>query len=300
MSSSNTLPDRIHIWIDGRQVLPEEATVSVLDRGFLYGDSVFETIRTYGKRPFSLDSHLRRLAESAKRVLIRLPLSIEELSQEVLRALREVDYPECYIRVMVSRGVGALGLDPQVALHPVRVIFITPLQPPPLSDYQEGIKVVTFETSRVADSTPAAGAKVGNYLVAVLAAEKAARAGAKEALITSSGGEVTEGATSNVFWFEDGVLWTPPIDAGILAGITRAHLLEAAADLGLSVKLRIPTRSELVASQGVFISSSIRELLPVVKIDEEIVADGKVPQLTRLLHARFRENAGVKALQFFS
>jgi branched-chain amino acid aminotransferase len=291
-----SLPQDIDIWIDGRKLAPIDAKVSVLDRGFLYGDSVFETLRTYNKEPFALDAHLDRLAESARRVLIRLPIELSRLSEEVQRAVREAEYPECTLRVMVTRGLGALGLDPQAAVHPLRVLLVTPLRSPPLSDYRDGIKVVTFETSRVVDATPAAGAKVGNYLVAVLATEKASRLGAKEALIASSTGKITEGATSNLFWFEKGELWTPPLEAGILAGITRSHLLEAAAEISLSVRMRVPSREELVASDGVFISSSIRELLPVVQIDEDPICGRAIPALTRRLHAQFRKKAGVPAL----
>jgi branched-chain amino acid aminotransferase len=294
--SALSLPQEINIWIDGRKIAPIDAQVSVLDRGFLYGDSVFETLRTYQNEPFSLDAHLARLAESARRVLIRLPVELSQIRDEVRRAVREAQYSECYLRVMVTRGSGAMGLDPQAAVHPLRVMIVTPLRPPPLSDYQDGIKVVTFETSRVVDATPAAGAKVGNYLIAVLAAEKAARFGAKEALIASSTGEITEGATSNLFWFERGELWTPPLEAGILAGITRSHLLEAAEELSLTTRMRVPTRKELLASDGVFVSSSIRELLPVVQIDDDPVAGRIVPELTRRLHARFRQRAGVPAL----
>jgi branched-chain amino acid aminotransferase len=270
--------------------------VSVFDRGFLYGDSVFETFRTYGGRPFALDEHLERLFDSASRVLIEIPLGIDALRHEVLRALEQSSNHESYLRMMITRGTGALGLDPKLARNPLRVLIVAPLVAPPLEDYQKGIKVIIFETSRVSDATPAAGAKVGNYLVAVLAAEKARQAGAKEALIASHDGEISEGATSNLFWFEEGILWTPPLEAGILAGITRSHLLKAAPELGLEVKLRVPRKSDLVASQGVFVSSSIREKLPVVQIEDDLIAEGKVPLLTRQLHDRFRMNACVQTL----
>lgn len=270
--------------------------MSVFDRGFLYGDSVFETFRTYGGRPFALDEHLERLHESAKRVLIELPLGIAALNDEVLRALEHSSNHESYLRLMITRGTGALGLDPKLARDPLRVLIVAPLVSPPLEDYQKGIKVTVFETSRVSDATPAAGAKVGNYLVAVLAAEKARQSGAKEALIASHDGEISEGATSNLFWFEKGVLWTPPLEAGILAGITRLHLLKAAPELGLEVKMRVPKKIDLARSEGVFISSSIREILPVVQIDDELIADGKVPHSIRQLHDRFRRNAGVQPL----
>jgi branched-chain amino acid aminotransferase len=292
----SSLPGQVQIWIDGEQKQAENAQVSVLDRGFLYGDSVFETLRTYGGEPFALEAHLSRLKESASRVLIELPVELNQMAEEVRSAIEQAGFDESYVRVMVTRGQGALGLDPRVATKPLRVLIVTPLSSPPLGDYEDGIAVITYETSRVPDETPAAGAKIGNYLVAVLAHQKAGEAGAKEALIKNARGEVVEGATSNVFWMKDGKLWTPPLSAGILAGITRHHILEAAKDLGLSVETRVPTVQELLDSDGVFISSSIREMLPVVSIDGKKVSAGKVPELTRNLHAQFRKNAGAPPL----
>lgn len=292
----NASPPGVQTWIDGRLCSEGQAQVSVFDRGFLYGDSVFETLRTYGGRPFALEEHLTRLFESARRVLIEVPIGLDALSQEVLKALSQSNNQESYLRLMITRGRGALGLDPQLARDPLRVLIVAPLVSPPLSDYQQGIKAIVFETSRASDATPAAGAKIGNYLVAVLAAERAREAGAKEALVASRDGEISEGATSNLFWFQQEVLWTPPLEAGILDGITRSHILRAALDLGLTVEMRVPKKDDLVAAQGVFVSSSIRELLPVVQIDEELVAGGKIPQQIRQLHARFRLNAGLAPL----
>lgn len=288
----------VQIWIDGELAQGENAVVSVLDRGFLYGDSVFETLRTYAGRPFALEEHVERLKRSAERVLIELPITPAQFSSEVTRAIEFSGFTECYVRVMVTRGQGALGLDPRAAVRPLRVLIVAPLSPPPLSDYRNGISVITFQTSRVQDDTPAAGAKVGNYLVAVLANKQAAEVGAKEALVKNVAGEVVEGATSNVFWFEAGKLWTPPVSAGILAGITRHHILEAARELNLPVDMRVPKVEELVNSDGVFISSSIREILPVVSIDGRAVSSARVPELTTKLHAVFRRRAGVAPLEF--
>jgi branched-chain amino acid aminotransferase len=296
VSIGSSLPDQVRIWIDGALKSPENAHVSVLDRGFLYGDSVFETLRTYGGQPFALASHIERLAESARRVWIELPLSEEALSEEVSRAVSASGFSECYVRVMVTRGQGALGLDPRQAVEPLRVMLVAPLVPPPASDYREGIRAITYETTRQADDTPAAGAKIGNYLVAVLANRQAAEAGAKEALIMNAQGQVIEGATSNVFWFEGSLLLTPPLSSGILAGITRRHILEVAERVGLSVAEKVPTAHQLLASDGVFISSTIREMLSVVAIDGQQVAGGKVPEAFFRLHAAFREAVGAPPL----
>lgn len=282
---------QFEIWIDGRKVQGHEATISVLDRGFLYGDSVFETLRTYGKRLFALDEHVERLSNSARQVFIPLPLAEGELQALLERTVAESSYSECYVRVMVTRGRAALGLDPKSAVEPRLVIILAQLVPPPEQDYREGIRAISFQTSRIADHTSASGAKLGNYLVAVLAQKKASEADAKEALIVSASGEVIEGATSNLFWIKDDVLATVPVGAGILPGITRAHLLRLAPGLGWTISFEVPRLSELLESRAVFISSSIRELVSVVAIDGQAVGDGRVLPAVRDLHQAFVAHA---------
>jgi branched-chain amino acid aminotransferase len=279
------------VMIDGVIVPPHEAKVSVFDRGFLYGDSVFETIRTYGGKPFGLSAHLERLARSAERVFIELPAPLEQIGEEVLQALRAAGNPESYVRLMVTRGSGELGLAPDLAKAPLRVVLVLPLNPPPPAAYEQGVSVVTFKTARAADHTAASGAKVGNYLQSVLGMREAKRVGANEALVVDAAGNVIEGTTSNVFAVLAGTLVTPPEEAGILAGITRAGLLEAAAELGILVDYRVLPLPELLGAAEVFISSSIREVLPVVRVDDHVIGDGRPGSLTRALHARFRENA---------
>jgi branched-chain amino acid aminotransferase len=277
------------VMIDGRMVAPDEARVSVFDRGFLYGDSVFETIRTYGGEPFALGEHIERLRKSAERVFIELPVPPARIAEEVRAAVHAVHNPESYIRVMVTRGSGPLGLDSDQVKDPVRVIIVGPLTPPPISAYEQGIAVISYRTRRAAEDTDAVGAKVGNYLVAVLAMREARKAGAAEALIVDGAGNVVEGASSNVFALFGGRLVTPPEEAGILAGITRAHLIGVAHELGLDVALEPLPVPRLMSADEVFISSSIRELLPVVRIDQEVVASGLPGPLTRSLHQAFRE-----------
>lgn len=290
-TTSPHVPPGVRVWIDGKKVEADSARVSVFDRGFLYGDSVFETLRTYGGAPFALDEHLERLAESARRVLIELPVPLDRLRREVAEAVSAVvssGLTECYARIMVTRGIGALGLDPGSAVHPLRVLLVGPLHPPPPTLYEEGISVVTYCTTRKNDATEAEGAKIGNYLVAVLANRKATEAGAKEALICDPEGRVVEGATSNVFWVEGNTLCTPGVDAGILAGITRAHILAVAREAGIEVRFFVPTIEQLALADEVFISSSIRELLPVVQIDGRPVHAGTPGPMTKNLLDRFR------------
>lgn len=280
------------VLVNGEPKAPEEAVVSVYDRGFLYGDSVFETIRTYGGKPFALEEHVQRLARSASRVLIELPLPIEEIAKEIERAVELAQNPESSIRVMLTRGTGPLGLDPDLARNPSRFVFVEPLKMPPVEAYRDGIKTILVRTSRATDATAAAGAKVANYLTSLLALREAKQAQATEALIVDGNGMVVEGATSNVFVVKNGDLVTPPESAGILPGITRAHLIEVAKELGVVVRFEELPEASILDADEVFISSSIREVLPVVRVDEKTIGDGKPGAMTRKLHSAFRKAVG--------
>jgi branched-chain amino acid aminotransferase len=275
--------------IDGRIQPAEQATVSVLDRGFLYGDSVFEVLRTYGGVPFGMEEHLARLARSAERTLIRLPVGLPELRGEIEAALGAGAYAESLVRIMVSRGTaGTLGLDPSLARGALRVILVAELHELPSKLYEEGAKVITYPTLRIADATTGAGAKIANYLVAVLAMAQAKERGAEEALVVNGEGLVAEGCTSNVFLVSRGALVTPPESMGILLGITREHVISLAGELGIAVTERAFSTAELAAADEAFITSSIREVVPVVRVDDAVVAGGKPGPVTARLIAAFR------------
>jgi branched-chain amino acid aminotransferase len=277
--------------MNGVHYRPEDAKVSVYDRGFLYGDSVFETIRTYRGSAFALIDHMQRLARSAERVGIAMPIEPSEFAAEVTGAIAAAQNPESYSRVMLSRGSGPLGLDPSLAGPALRVILIEPLVPLPREYYRNGVEVITVRTVRAADAAP--GAKVGNYLESLLALRAAKAAGAHEALIVNAAGQVMEGTTSNVFVVKDGTVVTPPEEGGILPGITRAYLLTAAAGEGLTVRFAPLSPGDLEAADEVFISSSIREVLPVVRVDGKVIGSGAPGPVTRALHGAFRGLAGV-------
>jgi branched-chain amino acid aminotransferase len=279
----------IVVMIDGELRPAGAQHVSVFDRGFLYGDSVFETLRTYGGVVFGLAEHLERLARSAGLVFIDLPVPLATLEAEVLQAIRAGANPESYVRLMITRGQAALGLDPALAEQPIRVIIVQPLTTPPERHYTQGVAAVSYRTQREVDATSAVGAKVGNYLVSVLAMREAGRVGAVEALIVGARGEVLEGGSSNVFLVEQGRLVTPDVSAGILAGITRAHALEVARELGIPVELRTPTLEQAYAADELFISSSIRELMPVVRLDERTIGSGRPGPVFMRLRKAFRE-----------
>ena len=214
--------------IDGTLQPAAEARVSVFDRGFLYGDSAFEVMRTYRRRPFRAREHLARLGRSCRRLLIELPLTEAELGEQVARTIAASRLPECYVRVMVTRGEGAMGLDLALANAARVIVFALPLLTLPASVYEQGVTVGLSRAARATDNTAAAGAKASNYLASLLALHEVKQRGCHEALIVGASGAVIEGATSNVFCVRAGELFTPPLDAGILAGITRQTVLELA------------------------------------------------------------------------
>ena len=279
--------------IDGEVCEPARAVVSVFDRGFLYGDAVFEVFRTYGGRPFALDEHLARLRRSAERVFIAMPVDEATLRREVAVALAASGNEDSYVRLVVTRGSGPLSLDPDTATHPLRVLIVEPVVVPPREAYVNGVALVSVRARRATDETSASGAKVSNYLPNLLALREAKSRGAQEALVLDARGRVVEGASSNVFIVSAGRLATPPESAGILPGITRAHILAAATSLGIPADERDLMLDEVYAAAEVFITSSIRELLPVVRIDDRTIGTGSPGAVSRALHRRFREDVGL-------
>jgi branched-chain amino acid aminotransferase len=196
------------------------------------------------------------------------------------------------VRLMLTRGIGrALGLDPELASAPLRVVLVGALEPPPPEVYEQGIAVITFRAERPSDAASVADAKIGNYLLAVLAMRAARRAGAREALLEDSAGNILEGSTSNVFAVFQGRLVTPPETAPILAGITRAHVLALASAAGIAIELRSMPKTELASADEIFISSSIRELVPVVSIDGHTVGSGTPGRVTLELLRLYRQAA---------
>jgi branched-chain amino acid aminotransferase len=291
MSSGST--EGKAVLIDGVLRGPDDAKVSVYDRGFLFGDAVFEVLRTYRGAPFAWDEHFARLQRSAERVFIDLPVDRTTLRGEVEQGLVAARNDESSVRIVLTRGVGPVGLDPGLAGRPLRVVLVERVTAPPREMYEAGIAAVTVRTQRSADGTVAAGAKVTNYLESLLAVREAKSRGADEALIVDGRGEVLEGATSNVFVARGGRLTTPPLEAGILAGITRAHVLESAAAAGLAVDEGALRPEDLYGADEVFITSSIRELLPVTRVDGRMIGRGAPGPITRSLHRAFRATVGL-------
>ncbi len=277
------------VCIDGRLVDADDARVSVFDRGFLYGDSVFEVFRTYGGVPFEERAHLERLERSADRLLIQLPVALETLSDEVRATLDAAGGGEWYVRVVITRGIGPLTYDLTTATASLRVIIAAPVSPPPPERYARGIGVTLLEASRPTDDERASGAKASNYLANLLAVHEAKKQGAAEALMIGRSGQILEGASSNVFIVKDGRVRTPEPQPGILVGITRAVVLEAAARAGLDVDEGEVRPEDLYGADEAFITSSIREVMPVVSADGRTIGVGTPGPVTRRLHQAYLE-----------
>ncbi len=275
----------------------ETAVVSVFDRGFLFGDSVFEVLRTYGGVPFAVTEHLARLAHSAQRIGMDLPVPIAQIRAEMDLALAEAAEPDAYVRIIVTRGSGEIGLDPALARDPQRVIIVQALRPQSRAWYVDGVAVVTVTTSaRASDTTNASSAKTSNYLSNILALNAARAAGAHEALLVTADGTVLEGTTSNVFVVTGNALRTPLLDGAILAGVTREHVLAAARSIGMDVREQRVSVADLLAADEVFITSSLREVVPVIRVDDTVVGDGKPGPMVRRIHTAFREGTPARGL----
>ncbi len=276
------------VTIDGEIHDERSAKISVFDRGVLYGDSVYEVIRTYGGVPFALDEHLDRLERSADLLGIALPIDGEGLAREVERTLAAAGNAESYIRVVVTRGSGPIALDPAVAASPCRVVVVAPLHGHPAELYEQGAAIRLVAAGRVAEGAVPLSAKSGNYLVNLMALGQARRQGAHEAVLVDAAGRVTEGASSNVFIVARGALHTPPLSAGILEGITRRKVMALARDNGLSVEERPLRPDELRHSDEVLITGTLREVMPVTRVDDLLIGDGQPGPVTRRLQTLFR------------
>ena len=273
--------------IDGRVVDSGDAQVSVFDRGFLYGDSVFEVYRTYGGVPFAEEAHLERLARSAERLMIRMPVSLDALSAEVRATLDAAGEGEWYVRVVITRGSGPLTYDPSTATKPLRVIIAAPLTLPPSEHYERGVAVALLKASRPTDDPRAAGAKASNYLANLLAVHEAKQKGAQEALVLGKDGQILEGASSNVFIVKDGRVRTPEAQTGSLLRSTPATVHQAAAAEATLVELGAIRPDYLFSADEAFITSSIREVMPVVSAEGHRIGEGVPGAITKRLHAGY-------------
>lgn len=290
--------------LDGTLVPPSAARVSVFDRGFLYGDSVYEVIRTYGLRPFELQAHLARLRHSADRIGLEPKWEAARTAAEIERTLeasRGGDVPdpaaalwnvgERYVRVVMTRGAGEIGLDPALAVDPVALVIVQPLSGPPARAYADGVMAAIVGVRRASPLAIDPSAKTGSHLPNVLALREARAAGAHEALLLDERGFVTEGSSSNVFAVRGGRVLTPPLAAGILEGVTRGLVLRLARGLGLPAEETALRPEDLEGAEEVFVTSTVREIVPVVSLGGRRVGTGRPGPMTARLHRALRELA---------
>ena len=277
--------------VNGKIVPAEEAQVSILDTGFTFGDGVYETLRTYRARPFHLDRHLARLRRSASRLAIDIPLADEELAARLDAVLERAANPESYIRIIVSRGVGDISYRFERVKGPTVVMAVRPFETPPEQHFTEGIPVVVVSVRRNNRRALDPAIKSCNLINNILAIQEAQAKGAVEALLLNDQGEVTEGASSNVFVVRNGALLTPPLEAGILAGVTRDVILGLGAQLGIPTReqsLRVP---ELYAADEAFVTSTLKEATPIRTVDGRPLGTACPGPVSLQVLAAFREYA---------
>jgi len=280
------------IYLNGEFVDEEEAKISVFDHGVLYGDGVFEGIRAYNGRVFRLSEHIDRLYESAKSVLLDIGMTKGEMAEALLETLRRNNLRDAYIRLVVTRGKGDLGLDPRNCEGPSVFIIAAQIQLYPEELYEKGLEVVTVPTRRNIVEGVNPRIKSLNYLNNVMAKIEANLAGVSEAILLNSEGYVTECTGDNIFIVKHGEVITPPPFLGILEGVTRNSILEIAQEMGYPVAEKVFTRHDVFVADECFLSGTAAELVPVVKVDGRMIGEtGRPGEISRALIKKFREMA---------
>ncbi|HOJ49933.1 MAG TPA: branched-chain-amino-acid transaminase [Spirochaetota bacterium] len=278
------------IYINGNFYTKDEAKISVFDHGFLYGDGVFEGIRIYNGRVFKLKEHIDRLYDSAKAIMLNIPMSKEELIKATLITCKENNlYDGGYIRLVVSRGDGDLGLNPYNCKKANVVIIAATIKLYPEEFYEKGLKIITVPTRRNLPEALSPSIKSLNYLNNVMAKIEAINAGVEEALMINQEGYVSECTGDNIFIVKNNTLITPPSYMGILVGITRNSVMEIAEKDGIKVEERVLTRYDVYTSDECFLTGSAAEIIPVVEIDRRSIGNGFVGKITKRLIKLFRE-----------
>lgn len=278
------------VYINGKFYDKENAKISVFDHGLLYGDGVFEGIRSYNRRVFKLKEHIDRLFESSQSIMLRIPLTREQMIKAVVSTLRANKLDNAYIRLVVSRGEGGLGLDPRKCYKGATVIIIADkidLYPEKL--YRNGLSIVTVPTVRNLPEALNPQIKSLNYLNNILAKIEAGNAGCDEAIMLDSLGYVAECTADNIFVAKNGHLYTPPQCMGTLRGITRDSILEIARKYKIPAHEHVITRHEVYISDECFLTGTAAEIVPVVKVDGRIIGAGKPGKLTLSLMKKFKE-----------
>jgi branched-chain amino acid aminotransferase len=277
------------IYLNGEFVDEEEAKVSVFDHGLLYGDGVFEGIRAYHNRVFRLPEHIERLYESAKSIMLDIGISDAEMSEALLETLRRNNLKDAYIRLVVTRGRGDLGMDPHNCSNPTIFIIAAQIQLYPEELYQKGMGVVTVPTRRNPVEGVNPRVKSLNYLNNIMAKMEASLAGYSEALLLTNEGYVCECTGDNIFVVKKGVVITPPSYLGLLEGVTRNAILEIAAKLGYLTEEKVFTRHDVFVADECFLTGTAAEMVPVVKVDGRVIGQGVPGEVSKALLKGLRE-----------
>jgi len=279
----------LKIYINGQIVPQEDAKISVFDHGLLYGDGVFEGIRAYNGKIFTLDEHLDRLYDSATAISLKIPITKAEMAEAIKQTMKANNLTDSYIRLVVTRGIGKLGLDPNKCATPQIIIITDTIELYSKALYERGLDIVTVTTIRNHFSALDPKIKSLNYLNNILAKIESIQSGAGEALMLNKDGYVAECAGDNIFIFKDNTLLTPPSSAGILVGITRNVVMKLAAEMGVQVREELMTRYDLYIAEECFLTGTAAEIIPVVKIDGRTIGTGKPGKITLDLLKRYRD-----------
>ncbi|UOR13079.1 branched-chain-amino-acid transaminase [Halobacillus amylolyticus] len=287
------------IYLSGEYVDKSEAVVSVYDHGFLYGDGVFEGIRVYGGNIFKLEEHLNRLYDSAKSIMLHIPYEKEELEQIIAETVRKNQLETAYIRVVVSRGAGNLGLDPASCSEPRVVVIAEALALFPKELYERGVRLASASSRRNRPDILPPQVKSLNYLNNILVKMEANQAGVDEALMLNDQGYVTEGSADNIFIVKNGTIYTPPVYLGALEGITRNAIIDLAKEKGYEMKQEPFTRHDVYVADEVFLTGTAAEVIAVVEVDQRQVGDGKPGVVTSHLLSEFRKITTTDGMQVY-
>ncbi|HEX4348688.1 MAG TPA: aminotransferase class IV [Vicinamibacterales bacterium] len=281
--------------VNGRVFDQEHATISVFDHGFLYGEGVYETLRTYGGRPFLFDRHMTRLRASARALAIEVPLTDAEIGMRFEQTMKAaglgVNGREAYIRILVTRGVGDLSYDPAACPEPSIVIIAKPHADVSRATLDAGVTIIITTVVRNHPGSVNPVIKSNNLINSALAMQEAVRKGAFEGLMRNYRGEIAELSTANIFIVKDGVAMTPPLDAGLLAGLTREFVLELAADGHIPTKEQVLKDADLFGADEAFLTSTTREIVPIVQVDDRKIGAGVPGPVTQTLLAAFHRRA---------
>ncbi|HEV7301245.1 MAG TPA: branched-chain-amino-acid transaminase [Tepidisphaeraceae bacterium] len=280
----------LQVWVDGKLVDKERATVSVYDHGLLYGDGVFEGIRLYAGKIFRAEEHMRRLYDSAKAIRLVIPYTAEQLTAAIYETANVNKLSDCYVRLVVTRGVGALGIDPAKCKAPAVFIITDLISIYPKEQYEQGVPVIVSSIVRNHPNALSPRIKSLNYLNNVLARMEATDAGVAEAIMLNHLGNVSEGTVANIFLARDGAVFTPLLCDGILEGVTRNVIIELCQQMDIPIRERVVERHDLYISDECFLTGSGAEVMPVTKIDGRPVGNGKVGPITKKLMDAFHKH----------